>query len=70
MMLDKEKWKRLSEPLYREELALWDKAQDVRLTEEEQQRLTHLRQVLDRFFSRFVNHSGDHQGTISDAHDV
>jgi hypothetical protein len=58
-MLDKEKWERLSGPLYEEEMTLWIKTQESGcLTEEEQRRLTYLRKILHRLFIRFTKHSG------------
>jgi hypothetical protein len=56
-MLNTEKWKRLSGPLYREEFILTEKAQNFGLTEEEQERLKYLKKLLGRFLSRFLKHS-------------
>jgi hypothetical protein len=55
-MLTKEKWKRLSGPLYVEEINLWDKAQDSGLTEAESERLAYLSRLLNRLFARFLKH--------------
>jgi hypothetical protein len=55
--LNSEKWKRLSGPLYVEELKLVEKAQDSGLTEEEKKRLEYIGKVLDRLLARFLKHS-------------
>ena len=52
-MLTAENWKRLSCPLYVEELELRWKAEDNSLTVEECERLDYLGRVLSRFFIRF-----------------
>jgi hypothetical protein len=56
-MMDIEKWKRISGPLYTEEFSLMEKAQDSGLSEEEHDRLKYLTKLLERLLSRFLKDS-------------
>lgn len=56
-MLTREKWQRITGPLYSEEFNLLQKEEDTGLTEEEKRRLEHVQKVLNRLVARFLKHS-------------